>query len=162
MTKRHIPIWLLNFSVKALAHMATKNQQGHSFPSVHMTINTLNLKLKGHPGYLKTTHDVTFSTFRPSSLTTARDWAANASLISNKSTWSSCQPAFSTYRGRNESNVKHEEGFSQLLLCLGAFQISHRFPDGRYWSSSHDGRIEANLSRRYNSGHGFDATPLRL
>lgn len=38
----------------------------------------------------------TLSAFRPSSLTTAIDWAANASLISNKSTWSSCQPAFST------------------------------------------------------------------
>lgn len=47
-----------------------------------------------------TIHYITLSTFRPSSLTTARDWAANASLISNKSTWSSCQPAFSTYRRR--------------------------------------------------------------
>lgn len=48
----------------------------------------------------------TLSGFRPSALTTAIDWAANASLISYKSTWSSCHPALSTCN-RQGHNTGH-------------------------------------------------------
>lgn len=71
-----------------------------------------------------TWYTVTLSTFRPSSLTTAIDWAANASLISNKSTWSSCQPAFSTYQRRTRPTSSDKGACSQLLWHLGASDYS--------------------------------------
>lgn len=105
---------------------------------------------------------ITLSAFRPSSLITAMDWAANASLISNKSTWSSCQPAFSTWqRMRPQINIKnffpHRCRVKFYLLLT-----SHRFPDGWYWSGSHDGWVKTSLSTRYNSAHWFNATSRSL
>lgn len=54
---------------------------------------------------------LTLSAFSPSSLTTAMDWAANASLISNKSTWSSCQPAFSACQNNTKEQAQPKEKF---------------------------------------------------
>lgn len=63
----------------------------------------------------------TLSTFRPSSLTTAIDWAANASLISNKSTWSSCQPAFSTYEKRNKARTTEQWTQGSIFSVIARF-----------------------------------------
>lgn len=99
---------------------------------------------------------LTLSAFRPSSFTTAKVWAANASLISNKSTWSSCQPAFSTW----QTQLWHQG----LFKCSIFYRCpsSHRLSDGRYGSCSHDGRVKANLSWRHDSGQSFQATFLSL
>lgn len=61
--------------------------------------------------------------------------------------------------------VKHSYNTKDFLLSVLAFYCcasSHRRPNGRYRSCSHNSWVEASLSWRHNSGQRFYATLLSL